>query len=309
MMKAITVFTPTFNRAFCLGDLYHSLVRQTNKDFCWLIIDDGSSDGTADLVASWIAENLVTIEYVYKENGGMHTAHNTAYDYIGTELNVCIDSDDLMTDDAIEKILDFWSKNKSEDCGGIYALDVDKRGNIIGEKFPDDLKSFKGWGCKVIFYGENNQKSVQIKGDKKFIAVTKVLNQYPKIPVFEGEKYYSLYYKQHFIERDYTILILNEPVCIVEYLADGSSATMFSQYIKNPKGFQHLRILMMAMSPSFKIRFTQAIHYVNSCLILKQFNFWKGHNNKMLVSTALPFGVCLYFLTAYKNKQLEKRKE
>jgi len=136
---------------------------------------------------------------------------------------------------------------------------------------------------------------VQIKGDKKFIAVTKVLNQYPKIPVFEGEKYYSLYYKQHFIERDYFILILNEPVCIVEYLADGSSATMFSQYVKNPKGFQHLRVLMMNMAPSFKIRFTQAIHYVNSCLILKQFNFWKNTPKKLLVTVAIPFGMCLYF--------------
>lgn len=309
MMKTITVFTPTFNRAFCLGDLYQSLVRQTNKDFCWLIIDDGSSDQTDVLVQSWIAENKVEIAYVYKENGGMHTAHNTAYDYLKTELSVCIDSDDMMTDDGIEKILDFWSKNKTENCGGIYALDIDKEGRIIGEKFPDDLKSFKGWGSKVIFYGENNEKSVQIKGDKKFIAVTKVLNQYPKIPVFEGEKYYSLYYKQHFIERDYFILILNEPVCIVEYLADGSSATMFSQYVKNPKGFQHLRLLMMNMAPSFKIRFTQAIHYVNSCLILKQFNFWKGNPNKMLVTLAMPFGICLYFLTLYKNKQLLKSKK
>ena len=307
MMKTISVFTPTFNRAFCLGDLYHSLVNQTNKDFSWLIIDDGSSDGTDELVKSWIAENKVAIEYVYKENGGMHTAHNTAYDYLKAELSVCIDSDDLMTEDGIEKILTFWFQNRTENCGGIYALDIDKLGNIIGERFPEDLKSFKGWGCKEIFYRDNNEKSVTITGDKKFIAVTKVLNQYPKIPVFEGEKYYSLYYKQHFIEHDYTILILNEPVCIVEYLEDGSSLTMFSQYVKNPKGFQHLRILMIAMAPTFKLRFTQAIHYINSCLILKQFNFWKGVSRKTLVTVAIPFGVCLYFLTLYKNHLLVKR--
>ena len=306
-MKPITVFTPTFNRAFCLGDLYESLVNQTNKNFLWLLIDDGSSDTTNELVKSWILENKIEIQYVYKENGGMHTAHNTAYDYLKTELNVCIDSDDSMTVDAIDKILNFWNVNKTENCGGIYALDQDKNGKIIGEKFPDDLKSFKGWGCKTIFYGENNEKIVDIKGDKKFISVTKILNQYPKIPVFKNEKYYSLYYKQHFIERDYTILILNEPVCIVEYLADGSSASMFSQYVKNPKGFQHLRILMMQMAPSFKLKFTQAIHYINSCLLLKQYNFYKKETNIFLVTAAIPFGIVLYILTLYKHNKLIKR--
>lgn len=305
-MKSITVFTPTFNRAFCLGNLYKSLVNQTCDDFYWLIIDDGSQDNTKSLVNSWILEKRIVIEYVYKENGGMHTAHNSAYDYIKTELSVCIDSDDLMTNDGIEKILNFWNYNKSDKCGGIYALDMDKSGKIIGEKFPDDLLFFQGWGCKTIYYGERNEKKVNITGDKKFIAVTKILNQYPKIPVFEGEKYYSLYFKQHFIERDYKILILNEPVCIVEYLTDGSSATMFAQYLKNPKGFQHYRILMMNLAPSFKLRYRQAIHYVNSCLILKQFNIWRAHPNFFLVILALPLGIGLYLFTIYKNSQLNK---
>jgi glycosyltransferase involved in cell wall biosynthesis len=304
MIKTLTVFTATYNRGYCLHQVYDSLCRQSSQDFKWLIVDDGSSDNTKDLVLTWQYENKVEIEYVYKENGGMHTAHNTAYSHIQTELNVCIDSDDMMTDDAVEKILNFWRANKREDIGGIYALDVDKKGDIIGEKFPDDLKSFRGWGCKTIFYGSN--KKYNVKGDKKFISVTKVLNKYPKIPVFEGEKYYSLYYKQHLIEHDYTILIFNEPVCIVEYLPDGSSLNMFSQYIRNPKGFQDLRILMMDRAPSFKLRYTQSIHYINSCLILKEYNFFKKTSKKGLVLLAIPFGVCLYVITLFKNNQLKK---
>ncbi len=301
MEKSITVFTPTFNRAYCLGDLYTSLVQQTNSDFIWLIIDDGSSDGTKELVKTWIDEQKIEIEYFYKENGGMHTAHNAAYGLLKTELNVCIDSDDMMTTDAIAKILAFWKEHKSEDCGGIYALDCDKQGQILGEKFPEDLKWFQGWGCKYIFYGENNEKSIKITGDKKFISVTKVLQKYPPIPVFEGEKYYSLYYKQYFVERDYKIRILNEPVCIVEYLPDGSSRNMFRQYVKNPNGFLHLRKLMMEMAPTLKIRFPQAVHYINSCLILKQYNVWKGVKQKGLVTLALPFGIALHGLTLYMN--------
>ena len=87
---------------------YESLKRQTCKDFIWLIIDDGSTDDTKELVDSWILENKVEIRYYYQENQGMHGAHNTAYEKIDTELNVCIDSDDYMPDDAVEKIVSFW---------------------------------------------------------------------------------------------------------------------------------------------------------------------------------------------------------
>lgn len=300
-MKTLTVYTPTFNRAYCLGQLYDSLVSQQNKDFKWLIIDDGSSDNTKTLVESWMAEGKVEIEYYYKPNGGMHTAHNAAYERLETELNMCIDSDDMVSDDAIDKILDFWSEHRADGIGGIYALDEDKNGKIIGQPFPDHLKSFQGWGCKVIIDDQGN--IIPVHGDKKFISVTKILQKYPPIPVFEGEKYYSLYYKQHFIERDFRILILNEPVCIVEYLPDGSSVQMYRQYVRNPKGFKHLRELMMDMAPVFKIRFTQAIHYINACLILGQWNFFKGRRNWPMVLAAIPFGVALHLLTIYKNRK------
>ena len=301
-MKTLTVYTPTFNRAYCLGQLYGSLVSQQNKDFKWLIIDDGSSDNTKSLVDSWIAEGEVEIEYHYKPNGGMHTAHNAAYERLETEINMCIDSDDMVSADAIEKILDFWSSHRADGIGGIYALDEDKHGKIIGQPFPDDLKSFQGWGCKVII--DDNGKVIPVSGDKKFISVTKILKSYPPIPVFEGEKYYSLYYKQHFIERDFRILILNEPVCVVEYMPDGSSVQMYRQYVRNPKGFKHLRELMMDMAPVFKIRFTQAIHYINACLILGQWNFFKGRKNWLMVLAAIPFGIALHLLTIYKNRKM-----
>ena len=109
MMAFLTVFTPTYNRAHTLPRTYQSLCRQECKDFVWLVVDDGSTDGTADLVRSWQQEaNGFEIRYLYKENGGMHTAHNAAYEVIDTELNVCIDSDDCLADGAVKKILDKW---------------------------------------------------------------------------------------------------------------------------------------------------------------------------------------------------------
>ena len=136
--KALTVFTPTFNRGYIISNCYESLCRQTCKDFIWLVVDDGSTDNTAELIRKWQnADNGFEIKYVYKENGGMHTAHNTAYENIETELNVCIDSDDFMLDDAVEKIVDFWKKNGSEEYAGIIALDVYKSNRkVIGKELP-----------------------------------------------------------------------------------------------------------------------------------------------------------------------------
>ena len=87
-MKTLTVFTPTYNRAHTLERLYRSLCTQTCQDFNWLVIDDGSTDGTATLIQRFLDEGLIPIRYIYKENGGLYTGYNTAYANIETELNV-----------------------------------------------------------------------------------------------------------------------------------------------------------------------------------------------------------------------------
>ena len=303
-MKKITVFTPTYNRAYCLHKCYESLKRQSCKDFEWLIIDDGSTDNTGELVRQWQAhEQGFAIRYIYKENGGMHTGYNTAYELIGTELSMNVDSDDYLTDTAIEKILKFWEQNKRPDVGGIYALDCYENGGITGTAFPDDLKEFKGWGYKIVYYESDGKKKRYVnKGDKKFIGVTSVINEYPPIPVFEGEKYYSLYFKQHQIERDYTILILNEPVCVVEYLEDGSSQNMYFQYIRNPKSFCNERRFVMQYAPSPLIRFVAAVHYVAESIIDGDWCFVANSTNKPMTIAATPFGMALNFWIRKKTK-------
>lgn len=305
-MNQITVFTPTYNRAYCLHKCYESMKRQTCQQFDWLIVDDGSTDNTKELVDNWINEdNGFNITYVYKENGGMHTAYNTAYELIETELSMNIDSDDYMTDTAIEKILEFWNTNKRDNVGGIYALDCYENGEIVGLPFPDDLKEFTGWGYKTVFYESNGvKKQFHNKGDKKFIGITKAIKKYPPIPVFEGEKYHSLYYKQHLIERDYSILIYNEPVCVVEYMQDGNSNNMFKAYVKNPKGFCNERRFVMQYAPTFKLKFMDAIHYVAESILAKDKNFISNSTNKPVTVLAIPFGIAVYCLIKYKTKDI-----
>ena len=140
-MKLITVFTPTYNRKALLERTYKSLVAQTSKNFVWLIVDDGSSDGTEEVVNLWKQqENGFEILYFYKQNGGMHTAHNFAYKNIKTELNVCIDSDDMMPSNAIELIEKFWLENGDDSVAGIVALDSDFEGNVLGGKINCNVK-------------------------------------------------------------------------------------------------------------------------------------------------------------------------
>jgi len=132
-MYTLTVFTPTYNRAHTLSRTYDSLCQQSCKDFEWLIIDDGSKDDTQSNVNKWITEKKIDICYIYKENGGLHTAYNTAIANIDTELCVCIDSDDWMPDDAIEKVLTFWEKYGSDEVAGIVGLDCYSDGKVIGD--------------------------------------------------------------------------------------------------------------------------------------------------------------------------------
>ncbi|WP_227394777.1 glycosyltransferase family 2 protein [Jeotgalibacillus aurantiacus] len=283
-MKTLTVFTPTYNRAYCLGRVYESLKKQTSQDFIWLIIDDGSTDHTAELVSRWKEEDRVLIHYHYQENQGMHGAHNTAYRLMKTELNVCIDSDDEMADHAVEKIIAFWRKHGNEKVSGLIGLDAFRNGEIVGTKMPESLKE------STLF---DLYEQYKVKGDKKLVYRTELTKRFP-YPVFKGERYVGLAYKYYCLDRDYKMLLMNEVLCVVEYMPDGSSANMLHQYLSNPQGFAFYRKELMKLpfaSPVFKYR--QAIHYVSSSMISRNKQFLRETPKKCMTLAALPFGIGL----------------
>ena len=283
-MSILTVFTPAYNRAHTITRTYESLRKQNCKDFIWLVIDDGSTDETAELIKKWQHNNNdFEIRYIYKENGGMHTAHNVAYENINTELNVCIDSDDMLSEGAIEKILDKWEQVKDKEYAGIIALDAYFDGTIIGTGFDKNLHET----TLVDYYASGGF------GDKKLIYRTDIINRYPPYPVFEGEKYVALAYKYRLIDQDYKLAVLNEVVCNVEYQPDGSGGTMFKQYIANPKGFAFWRKICMQYPESAKRTIIDCIHYVSSSIIERNKSFIKESPRKILTVLSIPAGAVL----------------
>lgn len=301
-MPILTIFTPTYNRAYTLHLCYESLCRQTCKDFCWLVIDDGSTDNTRELVEGWKREEKIPITYFYQENQGMHGAHNAAYRLIETELNTCIDSDDYMPDDAVEKIVDFWNGKVNENgnvngnkVSGIIALDVDFSGNLIGTRLPEGVERTTLSG----FYNHGG------RGDKKLIYRTEVIKSYPEYPLFKGEKYVSLAYKYELIDQDYELLTMNEPVCCVNYQPDGSTMNMFRQYIRNPQGFAFIRRQSMVLAPTARRRFIEAVHYVASSIMLRNRRFIKESPRPWLVASAAPLGLLWYGYIRWKTKGIK----
>lgn len=293
-MPTLTIFTPTYNRATTLHLCYESLCRQTCKDFTWLVIDDGSTDNTRELVEPWQKEGKIPIRYFYQENQGMHGAHNAAYRLIKTELNTCIDSDDYMPDDAVDKIVSFWKQHGSKEVAGIIALNTYFDGKLIGTKFPNGMSRTTVGG----FYNHGG------RGDKKLIYRTEVINSYPEYPLFKGEKYVSLGYKYELIDQDYELLTMNEPVCCVNYQPDGSTMNMYRQYIRNPQGFAFIRKQSMVMAPTARRRFVEAIHYVSSSIMLRNRRFLQESPRPWLVLSAIPFGILWYAYISYKTRNI-----
>ncbi len=290
----ITVFTPAYNRSHTLPKTLESLKMQKNKKFKWLIVDDGSTDNTKKLVQQWLKEDYgFEIKYIYKENGGMHTAHNVAYENIDTELNICVDSDDCLAEDAIDKILAFWDSHEHENYAGIIGLDSDLNGKLIGK----DLGDLK----ETTLSGYYNQGGF---GDKKLVYRTDIINEYPPYPVFEGERYVGLNYKYILIDQNYKLLVLNEVLCNVEYQLDGSTNNMWKQYYNNPKGFAFLRKFYMQYNNSLKRDIMDCIHYVSSSLLANNPNFIKESPKKLLTILCIPFGYLFKFLVIRKGKTL-----
>lgn len=223
----VTVFTPTYNRAYILGDLYHSLQRQTCMDFEWLIVDDGSADDTKALVASWQGEkNPFPIRYVYQENGGKCRAINRGLKEADGRLFFTVDSDDYLTDDAIEKVIR-WDGELPADghfCG--YAGNMGTAlGVTTNRLFPGDYLD-----------GTALNRYDRVDGERAFVFYTEIHRKY-LYPEFPGEKFLTEAVTWDSMAHDgYKMRFYNDIIRIWEYKDDGLTRAGYRVFLENPQG-------------------------------------------------------------------------
>lgn len=296
--KLITVFTPAYNRADTIKRTYESLLRQTSKDFEWLIIDDGSTDNTEEVVRPWLDEQKIPVRYIKKANGGLFTAYNTAIEHINTELNVCVDSDDYMPDNAIEIIKRIWESAKSSDIAGIVGLDYYMNGGPIGGKFSKTGD----------FYYREAYNTIGHNGDTKVVCRTDLMKKIWPMPSF-GEKNFNPTWFYHTVGETMKFRFVNECLCIVDYQPNGMSKGIFLQYKKSPRSFAELRRMTLKSKHStLKEKFKSAIHLTSSSIFLGNWKLIATAPKPWLTLPAIPFGIALHIYICHRIKKIEDKK-
>ncbi|MFL0268924.1 glycosyltransferase family 2 protein [Candidatus Clostridium radicumherbarum] len=226
----ITIFTPTYNRAYRLNALYQSLKRQTYSDFEWIVIDDGSLDNTIDLFEKWKLEaNSFNIKYLKVDNGGKHRAINKGVTLAEGKLFFIVDSDDYLTDDALEKVVK-WEATLSKDQTNFAG--------IAGAKGTSE-KNIIGTSSNIAYIDSTSQErfTCGITGDKAEVFYTDILRKFP-FPEIEGENFITESVVWFAIGKaGYKLRWFNDIIYIAEYLPDGLTSSENTIFKSNPKGY------------------------------------------------------------------------
>jgi glycosyltransferase involved in cell wall biosynthesis len=272
---------------------YEALLDQSSKDFCWLIVDDGSSDETGAEVEKWQNDGIIKIQYFYKENGGLHTAYNLGIERAESELFVCIDSDDFMPVNAVERIVDFWKNNGNSTFAGLIGQDY----KLDGTPLIGNLPHVKSLHILDLEY------KYGYRGDTKIVHRTELLKEVAPMPSFKNEKNFNPIYLFLKIDQKYPLLVLDENLCFVDYQDTGMANNILKQFADSPNSFAELRRLLMSLEHApLKSKFRNAIHYVSSSFLAKNKKWLRESPEKLLTLCAVPFGVVLYLYLKYKTK-------
>ena len=252
MKPILTVFTPAYNRARKLERAYKSLKRQSEKSFCWLIVDDGSTDNTEETVQSFINEDLVNIKYIKQANGGKMRAHNRGVTECNTELFICLDSDDYLPDTAIGDILEAWKDIETNDeYAGIIAYKGEENGApIYGNYFPDVTD------CS---FRELYQKG--FRGETTLIFRTELLKEH-LFPEIEGEKYIPEDVVYDRIDEGHIFKIMPKVLTICELVKEGYTDRALELRAEAPAGW-YIYYYQRALSwPVSAVKYKFVSHYL-----------------------------------------------
>lgn len=256
MTPTLCIFTPTYNRAHTLPVLYRSLLAQTNKAFTWIIVDDGSTDDTEQLVAGWLNRQEIRIEYYKVPNGGKQRAVNFAVERCDSPLFFVVDSDDWLVPAAVERVLAVWSQARDrEDIAGIVALRGADASTPLGTSMPQGVSECTLWDLHER-YG--------FKGDTSLIYRTDVLRQYP-YEVEPGEIFVSEASVFFRIDERYRMVLDDTVLTICEYRSDGLTRNFVANVKRNPIGYMKHKRFLVTKSQTLRGKVRETILYLVGC--------------------------------------------
>lgn len=284
----VTVLTPAFNREKALKKLYESLESQSCKDFEWLVVDDGSTDGTDNLITRLQEKSKFSIRYIYKNNGGKHTALNVGVQTIDSELTFIVDSDDIVTEYAIESILKIHKKYgvRDEICGYAF-LRAFPDGRINGKKFGKDEQI--GSYIQVRVNGNDTG------ADKAEVFKTRCLKEFP-FPEYLNEKFLGEDLVWVRMARTYEMVHINKVIYIGNYLEGGLTNNRRKYNIASPVGCVHRAEEFMEPDLKIKYRVKGGLQYIAYGKIARFgiVDLIRKSKHKILVIACVPLGLFLH---------------
>lgn len=284
-----SILTPSYNRATLLVDVFQSLVRQRFASFEWVIIDDGSTDGTAALVESWIdTEPDFEIKYIYKNNGGKKSAVDFGVPHLSGKLVIFLDSDDYLIDGALSRLKNFWLGFSSETRDSVFGffcclMSVDGKRVGGGVRF-------------LLCTPPQDQYDERKKGDRLPVIKRELLSLY-RFPAFEGEKFVPEAYLWNELSLKYSCAFYSEPVCICRYQADGLSSNSISLRRNNPKG------VLLYYSKASSVRFGLWNSF-RACVNFYRFYFHSRVSSELPKHPLRLLGLALGWLIFVKDKYI-----
>ena len=286
----LTIFTPTYNRGYCLDRLYKSLCTQSNSNFIRLIVDDGSTDNTQELIENWIGENKIKIEYHYQSNAGKSMAHNLGVKLTKTELFVCVDSDDWLSNNAVDIVL-----------ANAIRMNNSNTGLLMPRKFIGKTR------LQETIMPNINETTLYdayekygMKGDTMLVFKTAIINQF-EFPHFTGEKFMPETYIYDLIDTQGCMVVVKNAVYNCEYMEDGYTNNVARLLKRNPRSYiacvnQRLKLMDKTIFSKLK----DSARYISMMFVLNPKRLLKDSVYPIYTLLALPIGWLVY-IRKFKN--------
>lgn len=295
--KTLTILTTTFNRGHLLNRLYNSLVSQKAKDFIWVVVNDGSFDDTEKVVSEFVKEDKIEIYYLFKVNGGKQKAVNYVVPYIETQLTMIVDSDDYLTENAVETIILYSERYRyvSKLCGFSFL-----------RRYPDGKINNKMYPCnEMIGNYIQCRVNMNIGGDRAEVFYTQCLREFP-FPEYPDEMFINEDVAWIKMALSYDLVHVNKAIYTAEYLEDGLTKRGKFLKAKNPLGGMERGVMMMLPQCKTIVRIKGALFYIvfGKFAHKKRKEMLDKSPNKRLIRMLYPFGFLIYvaFFIRFKVK-------